>query len=192
MKKERFVMAAATLAVAIAGAGISEAQAQKYKSGILWDLKGPVKEVKTDSPFPMAEKKMKFSEEGHIKNRRMSYDEACRPVGYSLEDGDAYIRVKVTYTPDGRIDRITHVGNNGEGETATVFTFDNDGRKTDSVNMLSQAADGTMTMDLDFSNYIYDTRGNWISRTVNLTRHAAGADPQTAQFVETRQIKYYD
>lgn len=58
--------------------------------------------------------------------------------------------------------------------------------------MLPQAADGAMTMDLDFSDCIHDTRGNWISCTVNLTRHAAGTDPQTAQFVETRQIKYYD
>ncbi|MDE5653615.1 MAG: hypothetical protein K2I48_09170 [Muribaculaceae bacterium] len=185
---------AATVAIAVMTlAAPADTIARRYQAGMLWDLKGPVKEVKIDSPFKMADKKIRFSEDGHMKNRKMSYDEACRPVGYELKDGDAYIRLNVSYDPEGRISRITHVGSNGEqGECSTVFTFHGDGRKVDSVNMLSQAPEGEMAMDLAFDNYIYDTHGNWVSRSVSLKRTAPGVDPQTANFTETRSIKYYE
>lgn len=159
----------------------------QYKGGALWDLKGNVKSVEYGKQTIYPDKKVKFTEEGKVKNHAMSYDKENRPIGYGSNFGSVYNYLNVAYDDASRPERMRSQSSSTGKDEVLNYSFNYSGDVLESVLVASAPESGEVT-EWSFSDYQYDPQGNWVSRKVVKKK---GEDASVEEFTETRKIEYY-
>lgn len=181
----------ALLAVgAIVGAALPSL-AEEYRMGALYDVNGPVKEVrlKTDNKFAKRFKKEKFTENGKLVEEVMTYDADGYPLGYGMTIGNKETTLRIEYNearqPVGAYYISTVIGTD-RLDVETGY----DGDRV-AWRQFSEG-DPQEYVRCEYSGETRDDRGNWTSRQVKET--TVSANPKKCgvkEYTETRDIIYY-
>lgn len=160
----------------------------------LYESDGPVKEIRLNTKDRMAfNKKVKFTEDGQVNIRMMTYNNAGFPEGYEMPIGNKKIALDIRYNDQSKVDSISYI--------ITVMRY----VKMEFVNLYAESGVliGRIARDYEkkdkepilyeyrFSDYVNDEMGNWISRKVVQTVSKPDSTPKTEEYTETRTIKYY-
>ena len=187
----KYAVATVCVAISLFMTG-QTAMARDFDGGLLWGLKGDVKNVSLKSDLKKAFGKVSFNKDGKIKNRLMSYDASGRPIGYGMNNGDTYLYMNVWYNTSGDVEkvRLRNRTDSKMEEVVLEFRFKYDGKELSEVEATdSEAPDARVIYR--FSGYEYDDAGNWLKRDVEVDGYTPGGDSKKRTTVETRKIKYY-
>lgn len=195
MKRYLFILLAMVITMTAANAR------RTFKSEVLFDVTGPVKEIViTPDFFDTYNSPVKFKKDGRLKNGQLPwfYDEAGYPVSFSMgsENNGGVTSDSIIYNsamkPLFFSYHFTMAGYNRVREY--TYTYGQDGRVAEmkAVNRYT-GVKGSVTVNYKYSDYVDDENGNWVSRKVEM--NAAGSEEtpriQSAVYYETRSIKYY-
>ena len=151
----------------------SSSSTRQYNDVATFDLKGNVKKCVYDGVT------YEFDRNGKYKasaNEKVIYDNKRRIVEI---DGDKY-----GYDSLGRLNRMEHTGGLFIAFPWTrIYNYDSKGR------IVKDIKSGIVTIEYEFSDYIDDSHGNWISR-----KRILKSDDNTKTIkteTETRTIEYY-
>ncbi len=184
-------------------------EAQEFKEGIIFDLRGPVKSATlTDDFFGM--RNMTFTEDGKCQTTRMEFDENGYPLGMTLDvrsgllnndnDFKGPIAYKVDYDDAHRISStyLNFPSAINPWEEIRTYSYNPEKDKNHVITGLrveTKENGALSTNDYVYSDYVYDEQGNWISRNVHeticLTDVDGKSDNATNEYVETRTVTYY-
>ena len=150
-------------------------QAQKFHDVEANEAKGAVKSITTS--MMGRESKTTFSEDGKMTSGNLSdatYDENGYIKSAKMDMMGQSTEVKFTWE-NGRIKSQT-MSMMGQ-EVTTTYIYDENGQvKANSINM------GGQQMESPFTNYKFDEKGNWISRSASMMGQ---------EMTFTRTIEYY-
>lgn len=182
MKKLKLFSAMLMSAVA------ATATAEEYKAPLMYDLSGPVKEIKVTSGNKLVKKfgDCKFTENGQRKDDFMSYDGNGYPIGYNLSLGDKTLSLNIEYNADLLPETFMFHNTMGNDWHITLTNTYADGH----VVTQTIVENGT-TYQRVYSQVQRDQYGNWIARTVHQTTIAPDTAPLEETMVETQEITYY-
>lgn len=164
----------------------------KFKYTTLYDLAGPVKEVKikSENPIVITNAKAKFMKNGARKNSLMSYDNEGYPVGYQFVPYSWIETVTIEYNDNNQPSIVTQTVFSQDSHSVTEITFDYDGKRISEMTVKTPE----IIRICRYKGEVKDNYGNWISRNVEMEiislKDSKPYSPVT--FVETRDIKYYD
>lgn len=169
---------------------------QTYHAAALWDAKGNVKEIKyssTKDPL-LKKKKIKFDENGKLKNSFIVYGNAGLPLGMDFNAGLISLDVNFEFH---NIDLIKAVLKTKNGKSSNiidiVYNFENGLMASENaVSKVKGKNEKQIVMNYKFRNYSYDSLGNWLSRDVILEIQEEGRESETKQYTEKREIKYWE
>ncbi len=184
---KRFIIGLVSLICTICSYG------QQYKTAVLYEAHGPVKEIRTKSENPLAKKKVKFMPDGKTKTEVMTFDDNGYPIGYGMNMGAMFNNLNVAYDSLQNVSRIefeTNILGNKQKIEVTNFY---DGKRLTSrkINFTSPKKSGTIKSEI--SDEKYDEYGNWIERTVHERGFDKNGKPgKEKTYTETRVIKYWE
>lgn len=165
----------------------------KFKGAALYNAKGDVKVIKIKTKNPVAvNKKEKFNQEGKINCSLLTYNEQGLPTAMDLTMGSRGIVLRADYTPEENIADVSYECNilGAKSNFSVAYTYDGEGNQTQAViTVKSKKGNGTITSR--YSDYVFDDKGNWISRQVEETSIGTDGKEKKAEYVETREIKYW-
>lgn len=163
--------------------------AEEYKGCTLFNLKGKVAKVKSDSKYKWAKKNVEFSDNGLIRESTMAYDSEGLPRGYSMVGMGMKNVVDIVYDRDGRLVEVIYLSTIPGMKDDITFTFTYDGDRVSGLRQTDK--DGVTT--LEYTGEIYDNIGNWVERTVVETSPGKnGKQSKSKEYVEKRTITYFD
>lgn len=186
---QRGLLSLVTLFIALA-ISTSSAETRNYHASALYEAKGNVKSIKYDKNNQFIKKKVVFTPDGRLKNRLMSYNSAGLPIGYGSNMGDVYSYLNVGYDKDGSVSKIKWDNKNKNRSVALISPAYTDGVLKSALITLTVDSGAPQNIEYQFSDYIYDNSGNWISRKVTRTATPGGSG-QPEVYTETRKIQYY-
>lgn len=170
----------------------ASAQFKHYDYKILYNLQGPVKDVKIKTKTPVVKDFSSFTllECGAKRISAMSYDETGRPTGCQISDSDEIVKCEVIYGADNHPQKIiisTIEENDNVNQTVLMPVYDKD-----RLQELTVDSPGKITR-CTYSREISDAYGNWIKRSVRMetTDKKNVSTPVVSTFEESRKIKYY-
>ncbi|MDE7380668.1 MAG: hypothetical protein K2N03_00890 [Muribaculaceae bacterium] len=170
----------------------ASAQFKHYDYKILYNLQGPVKDVKIKTKTPVVKDFSSFTllECGAKRISAMSYDETGRPVGFQISDSDEIEKYDVIYGADNHTKEIiiSTIDRNDNVEQTVIMPVYDKNR----LQELTIDSPGNVTR-CTYSREIYDDYGNWIKRSVRMetTDKKNTSTPVVSSFEESRKIKYY-
>lgn len=170
----------------------SYSYAQEYKTALVYEAHGPIKEIRTKSDNPFAKGKLKFLPNGQEKTEIMTFDDNGYPIGYGMNVGDMSTKLNIRYDSLSNIKSMLFetniIGNKQKIEVINFY----DGNRLVSRNIHLTSPKKEGTIQSEFSNERYDEYGNWIERTVNEKGiDGNGEVGKEKTYIETRTIKYY-
>lgn len=167
------------------------AAGQEYKEGLIYDIMGNVKEFKLKTENKYLKKHIKFEDNGKSKRSLTFFDGNGFPLGYSLNFGKNGLGQSITYDSLQRIDSIIDTATYKESVVRTTKRIysqkGNDMTEIAKVIFNIISKDGEKSIVCEYSDYVYDERGNWISRNVTEFENTL----KSRQYTEIRKIKYY-
>lgn len=168
--------------------------AQEYHGGLLYDIKGPVKEFKLKTDFKACQKKVKFTRDGMIKGSTYAYDAQGLPTGMSINFGKKYSVLSIQWEEGPKVTEIT-LRDNFYRPSVVTYTpgYYPDGLlKSYRWERTETTKDGEEKgwLLMEYSSPVYDEHGNWIRRHVVATGEGNGQSVNT-EFDEERVIRYY-
>ncbi len=191
----------------------SHAQDNKFKEGLIYDVKGPVASVRLHTDAPGYFNNALFDTDGKTIGSVMKFDKNGYPIGWIIDkDNSTYEQEKtfglfeVTYDDNYRIASLkmkceikgaTFTLANGSVTENKYFHYRDNSDNTSEITEMKMiyTINGT-AHDINFSytNYVYDNHGNWISRNVVETIEPLNNSEksETREYVETRTISYYN
>lgn len=171
--------------------------ATEYHGRALYGLVGNVKSVKwkTKAKRLYPESNPSFFENGLLCNSTLFYDSDGYPIGSSMVANNKFsITVDVKYGEDHRVGQITETGQSyGSNFTTTDdFEYSPDGMLVkETVTETDVKSGKAKKVEMRYSDYQFDSTGNWISRSVTSITTKENGSTKTSEFVETRTITYY-
>ncbi|MEZ3518898.1 MAG: hypothetical protein K1V75_03035 [Muribaculaceae bacterium] len=155
-------------------AGMGMGRAQEFKEGLLYDLQGNVKEMKLSTKNSFLKKHVKFRDNGKLKKSITFFDDDNYPLGFdmSMNVMSFAMSQKVEYDSCRRITSVTDKNSYDGGITTTTSNYyGNEAAPSEITRSVfaSISKDGEVTADCEYSGYVYDDHGNWISRQVKHT-----------------------
>lgn len=188
--------------------------AQEFKESIIYDVRGPVKKVMLYSNRPNIHylDRGSFMPDGKSVNSITRFDDDGYPVGWSINldslnnGGHCICSFKVNYDNCRNVSYtmmeydVTGSGyelSNGLRYEFRVFNYTTDQHSLSEISEMTKVSklnDKKYVSKYKYSGYIYDDRGNWISRNVEETKFSGKSMEKTGriEYVETRDIDYYD
>lgn len=171
----------------------SVASAQtEFHGEAAYGLKGNVKKVKlkTKSRLQYLPKSASFTRDGRIARSLINYDEAGYPTGYNLSGRKDFVSLEITYNQDKMPETMVLV--NGMRNPPMKSEFHNYYSSSGQLEktVLSTPSRSDFSITFYYSDYKYDSEGNWIERTVDLEKKV-GENVETDRLTETRKIKYF-
>lgn len=169
----------------------ASALAQDFKKGLLYDVSGPVKELKIKSKNEYAKRfsKVQFTPDGKGKDEFMTYDDNGFPLGFGVVFHKRENNLNVGYNDQMLPVKIDYFNNIG-GKDIIIVETEFDGKRVSSRRF--QGDNPAEYIICVYSDETYDDHGNWVSR--NVKESTVSANPKknaTREFVETREIQYY-
>ncbi len=172
--------------------GTLVSEAQEYHYAALYEAAGPVKQIKYLSKPSYGNRSVKIKKDGRGGLAMMSYDDAGYPVGFQLDMFGKENYQKFYWNSQHRLDsvayRITGIGERNTMNCKIEYGEDAMAK----VTMTVEDKGMRKTVYLQFSNYVFDHRGNWISRMVDRTVMERDKEASKDSYEERREIKYYD
>ncbi len=170
------------------------AVAQDYRGGLLYDIKGPVKEFKLKTQFKACQKKVKFTRDGMVKNNMFAYDNEGLPTGMSINFGNKYSVLSIQWEEGPKVSEIT-LNENFYRPVVVTYTpeYSEDGLlKSYRWDRTETTKEGDVKewVLMEYSAPVYDEHGNWIRRHVSASGEVDGKYG-TSEFDEERVIRYY-
>lgn len=207
-------------------------KAQEYKTGILYQVTGPVKFLSTHrgkvslGMIGSLLDSASFSENGKNENWFTVFDDDGYPLGIYIDDNAGndsvqqrscagssglanlsiegkglLISYKVDYDDSHKItssklEYSIDVGSGDDFRIKTSMTADTSFEyvtnrfgvpEVSKSKSVCKIKDSILEIECIYSNYVYDERGNWISRDV--LENVAGAD--ATEYTESREIEYF-
>ena len=198
--KKLLVTVFSTLAIAVTGA--FSAYSQEYHEAALLDATGPVKEIIVNKVKCAVKKRtIPFLPSGKAEYSLSSFNEEGYPISNLAKVGKLSDTQTYTWNTDftlAGIETVIHVL--GNECVSTEFSYDNGERvpATEVVTYWKPADKGevrkvTCKEEYSYSGYEYDSRGNWIARSVVLatTDYGKKNKTKTKEYRQTRTITYY-
>lgn len=194
MKHFKWFIALMTLAIAFS----MGAQGQ-YHAGVLYGLKGNVKEIKAKSENPLVNGKTKFIENGMKKLSLLTYNAEGYPIGCSTQGwGNNYKSISIAYNEQHLPSTVEIKDNTKKGLSVMTFAmeYDSSGNLSEcvlkSVPAGEEASKAVSTETVfQYSDYTFDPQGNWISRVCRQEKKVDGKIIDAKTYTETREIKYF-
>lgn len=184
MKKRLFLTALVILPSALL------AQEQQYKSAILYNAEGPVKEIKLNTPDKRMQvySTQKFTEEGLMNNGIMYYSENGLPLGATSTDGSGvFMSYDISYNEINLPESIILVSGK---KPELKFDYSYEGGRRTQCKVTPDTGRPDDYILYTYSDEKYDAHGNWISRHVCSTSVKEGASSENTEYDETRSITY--
>lgn len=181
-------------------ASIGLANAQEFKEGLLYDLTGNVKEMKLSTKSSFLKKHVKFRDNGKCKKSITFFDDENYPLGYDMSMNTMKFAMsqKVKYDDRKRIASVTQFTSYDGGITQTTTNYySNEAAPLQIGRSVYTYAnkDSEWSADCEYTDYIYDDNGNWISRqvkqTTTQTNKKGEKGEEVSEYTETRTIKYF-
>lgn len=172
--------------------------AQQFHGAALFDCSGSVKEIKYEKRYPlMGNKKWSFSKDGKLNNSLLSYNDNGYPAGAGFSAGNQMLNLNVVYDSENLLKSLSLQSNvSGKALNMTVeFLFVGNQMAEMKANVVSK--DANKIIAFKFSDYKYDSYGNWIERNVVKTsvnifdQNPESPSEETDRYTEKRIIKYY-
>lgn len=171
----------------------------QYHAGVLYGLKGDVKEIKVKSENPLVKGKTKFIENGMKKLSLLTYNAEGYPIGCFTQGwGNDYKSIAISYNSRNLPSQVEIKDNTKKGLSVMSFSMDYDssGNLTKCIlKSISGEEDGNNVPSSEtlfqYSGYKFDQRGNWISRVCRQEKIADGKTTGEKTYTETREIKYF-
>ncbi|MCM1290328.1 MAG: hypothetical protein NC201_02390 [Prevotella sp.] len=163
--------------------------AQEYKAGVLYNVKGPVKQIKMKSKDKLSQKfgSTKFTETGKFKRDILTYDDKGYPLKSEMQTGPLSMSVSIEYAENQHPSEIKINSSFSDKPVTIVYEYDGD-----RVAVRKFIRDD-VTITFIYSDEQYDNYGNWISRNVVKSKESSDTDKNSeSSYVETREIKYYE
>lgn len=163
----------------------------EYKGAIIYDAQGPVKEIKIKTKNPLAtNKKIKFSKDGKINNDLMTYNQDGYPIGFGMNFGNRSISLTIEYNDEQLPYKMIE-----ESRITTPGIIDVENLYDEFKCLTSRKAmvsndKEECRLTFEYSCFIYDEHGNWISRHVVQTT-LKDSDSEVLEYEESRNITYY-
>lgn len=182
---------------------LSVAAQSDYFGYLLYDLKGPVESVDSDARYypRVLGAKRTFLKNGMLSFSALNYDENGYPIGsmanYS-KAGDKKQKgecndVEIVYDEKNRPSSIfeSYHFKNRE-DILTTYSYSPDG--TIAGATIKITGNDNKIIEMSYSDYKYDSSGNWISRKVDcnvVSISGKGNKTENSTYRETRKIKYF-
>lgn len=171
----------------------------QYHAGVLYGLKGNVKEIKAKSENPLVKGKTKFLENGMKKLSLLTYNDEGYPIGCSMQGwGDNYKSISIAYNDRNLPSMVEIKDNTKKGLSVMSFEMKYDSSGNLSECVLESVLTGEETTKtgstytlFQYSDYKFDAQGNWISRTCHQGNKIDGNIIKGKTYTETREIKYF-
>ncbi|MDE6341391.1 MAG: hypothetical protein K2K93_03655 [Muribaculaceae bacterium] len=180
------------LCVALLVSGCFLANAQEFHYAALYEAAGPVKQIKYLSKPSYGNRNVKIKKDGRGGLAMMSYDDAGYPVGFQLDMFGKENYQKFYWNTRHQLDSVAYrfsgIGERNSMNCKIEYAKD----AMDKVVMTVDDNGCKKIVDLTFSNYVFDDRGNWISRMVDRIVMEGDKDAVKDSYEERREIKYYD
>lgn len=179
------------LAIGAVIAATLPAAAEEFKMGKLFDVTGPVKELKlkTSNKYAKQYAKEKFTENGKLVEEIMTYDADGYPLGFGMTAGNKERTLRIEYN-DARQPVATSFLATIIGTERLDVTTGYDGDRV-AWRQFSEG-DPQEYVRCEYSDETRDEHGNWTSRSVKET--TVSANPKKCGekvYTETRVITYY-
>lgn len=166
--------------------------AQEYHYAALYEGAGPVKQIKYLTKPSYGNRNVKIKKDGRGGVTMMSYDDAGYPVGFQLDMFGKENYQKFYWNTRHQLDSVAYRFS-GIGERNTMnCKIEYSGDAMSNVSMTIDDNGISKIIDLHFDNYVFDDRGNWISRKVQRTIMEGEKEAVKDSYEERREIKYYD
>lgn len=170
---------------------VAFSHAQQYKTALLFDAKGDIESINTSSDSELFKREIKFNRDGMMPWSVMTYQDSL-PIGFNMELGNHYNRLKVDYNENKMPSSISLESNLSKKDVIITVEY-----IYDEHNLISQiirfSENGVSKLSVrNYSNWIYDDRHNWIQRLVEESISDSDNSKNTVKnYYETRKIKYY-
>lgn len=165
--------------------------AQDFHYASIFDVIGPVKEIKTFSHNPLVEKKVKIDKQGRGGLAMIMYNNDGLPIGFELNMLGKQNYQKFFWNNDNRLDSVAMKIDLIRDYKFITAKNTYCGEPLCSQKIEINTKDGTTQYVFFFSDYTYDENNNWISRKVKQTSINPKGEENNEEYVETRIIKYY-
>ena len=167
--------------------------AQTYNGPSLYDASGKVKSIKiTPSPI-FSSDKIEFMEDGHIKDSTLTFDWDGKAIGKNLNIYKMRQSVNLEYDNNNRL--IKAIVDSSYGLPGGYeATLNYEGDHPDRITITETKGKNPYQYSYIYSNYSFDSNGNWISREVDLStiEMKSNSMKKKEHFTETRNILYYE
>lgn len=173
--------------------------AQQFHGASLFDCFGDVKEIKYEKKYPLLKnKKWSFTNDGKLNKSLLTYNEQGYPAGAGFSMGNQGLNLNIEYDRDNHIKTLS-LQSNVLGKCLNMsveFVFNGNQMVEMTADIVSK--DSNKTMVFKYSDYKFDSRGNWVERSVAETsfnkyiENPSAASEETRNYVEKRSIRYYN
>lgn len=175
--------------------------AQEYHSAAMYEATGPVKEIVFNKVKKEFKKQtVKFLESGREEWSLMTFNDEGYPVNSSQKVGALKENIDITWNPDNTVAGIEQFSD-VLGKSGMSISFSYAGSSAPSGMKVEywkpkKGTDERVVSEIveyTFSDYEYDSHGNWIGRKVVKVTEELGKKPKTSQtqYIQTRTISYY-
>lgn len=175
--------------ISIVFALVANAYSQEYKEGLVYGVKGNVKDLKLETKIKFANKHVKFQPNGKCKKSVMYFNEDGYPLGWEAYSGTKGMSQKINYDGADRIESIV-IDSSFSGLQTHNYSYSSDGTISEETIEISKNGKQSVGIKCYYTNYQFDDQGNWISRDVEQKEKRAGEDKITT-YTEKRKIIYY-
>lgn len=164
---------------------------QEYHYASLYNVSGPVKEIKTNSKSELVEKKVKISKDGRGGISMMMYNNQGYPMGFELSVLGKENFQRFFYDEHNRIDSVS-VKIHGFGKPKCIYSkhiYEGGIEKSEIVTIVEGKR--ITRCVFSFYDYSFDSHNNWLSRSVIKSVETDDGTQEAYEYKETRAIKYY-
>ncbi|MCM1290327.1 MAG: hypothetical protein NC201_02385 [Prevotella sp.] len=161
----------------------------RYKTGILYEVAGPVKQIKVEkgNEYTKWFGSDKFRPDGALESDFYTYNERGYPQQVNLSLGNKELSIKISY--DDINQPIIYDFTNSMGGKIHIIRKS---KYQDGKVIEYYYEDGDKVTVCEYSQHEYDSYGNWIKRMVHETQTFAEKNKSKENtYIESRKITYY-
>ena len=174
-------------------------QAQEYKAAVLYEASGNIKKIKYQTRDKTLIEYPEFTKDGKFTGLDdFRYDKNGYPLDRQADmkrkdKTFLFYETIIEYNDQNRPISIKDKGQFKSWENfkkEITFEYSEDGYVSAKKALLVDKSD-TTNVECKYSHYTFDSKGNWITRSVNQVSISNKEGSKTDNYIESREIEYY-
>lgn len=174
-------------------------QAQEYKAAVLYEASGNIKNIKYQTRDKTLIEYPEFTKDGKFTGLDdFRYDKNGYPLDRQADmkrkdKTFLFYETIIEYNDQNKPISIMDKGQFKSWENfkkEITFEYSEDGYVSAKKALLIDKSD-TTNVECKYSHYTFDSKGNWITRSVNQVSISNKEGSKTDNYIESREIEYY-